>query len=76
MKITCKEATHICDKSQYKEASFWEILKLKIHHLSCKTCLKHAKRNSTLSKLCSNANLQVLDQETKEEMKKKINDQI
>ena len=30
MKINCDEATTICDKSQYKEAGFWEIIKLNI----------------------------------------------
>ena len=36
--INCDEATTICDKNQYKEASFWEKLKLGIHIFICKKC--------------------------------------
>lgn len=50
MKLTCNEATTICDKSQYNEATFWEIIKLKLHLLLCKKCGKYAKQNCILSK--------------------------
>ena len=76
MKISCEEAGHICDKSQYKEASFWEIIKLKLHHFYCKACLKHARRNSKLTKLCNSANIQVLDKDLKEQMKKELEKQL
>ena len=32
-KITCDEATTICDKSQYGKATILEIIKLKFHFL-------------------------------------------
>ena len=76
MKISCEEAGHICDKSQYKEASLWEIIKLKLHHAYCKACLKHSQRNSKLTKLCNSAKIQTLDVEVKEEMKKELNEQL
>ncbi|MET2986249.1 hypothetical protein [Aureibaculum conchae] len=50
--ISCDEATTICNKSQYKEASFWEIIKLKIHVFSCKICGRYSKQNATLTKVC------------------------
>ena len=50
MKITCDEATAICDKSQYKEASFFEILKLRVHLLLCKKCGLYSKQNAVMSK--------------------------
>ena len=49
--ITCDEATTICDKSQYKEASFIEILKLKWHFLQCKVCRLYAIHNKKMSLL-------------------------
>ena len=36
--ISCDEAVVICNKSQYKEASFSEKLKLKLHILFCSSC--------------------------------------
>ena len=49
MKLTCDEATAICDKSQYKEASFWEIIKLKVHLFLCKKCGLYSKQNKIMS---------------------------
>lgn len=72
MKISCEDAAHICTKSQYKEASFWEILKLRIHILYCKTCAKFSKRNKTLTSLCDNASLNTLSEKEKESMKKDL----
>ncbi|MDY7395696.1 hypothetical protein UMM65_10615 [Aureibaculum sp. 2210JD6-5] len=51
--ISCDEATAICNKSQYKEASFWEILKLRFHIFMCKTCGLYSKQNATLTKVCN-----------------------
>lgn len=50
-KITCDEATTICDKSQYKEASLLEILRLNWHFLQCKVCKLYTKHNTKLSLL-------------------------
>ena len=50
-KITCNDATTICDKSQYGEASFYEILKLKFHFIFCRICGKYSKQNAEMSKL-------------------------
>lgn len=50
MKLTCNQATTICDKSQYKEASFWELLKLNLHLFLCKKCGKYVKQNSIMTK--------------------------
>ncbi|MDF1516443.1 MAG: hypothetical protein RQ864_08320 [Lutibacter sp.] len=49
MKLTCDEATAICDKNQYKEASLWEKIKLGIHLFLCKKCGLYAKQNKIMS---------------------------
>lgn len=50
--ITCDEATTICTKNQYKEASFFEKIKLSIHILSCKICGLYSKQNTKLTQIC------------------------
>ena len=49
MKITCNEATEICDKSQYKEASLLEKIKLNVHLFLCKKCGLYSKQNKMMS---------------------------
>lgn len=54
LRITCDEATTICDKNQYGEATFMEVLKLQLHFLECKICPKYTKQNNLLTKLYKN----------------------
>lgn len=49
--IPCDEANHVCDKTQYKEATLWEKIKLNIHLLYCRACRKYTKNNTKLTKL-------------------------
>lgn len=49
--INCDEATAICDKSQYGEASLSEKISLNIHLLICRYCKKYTKQNSLMSNL-------------------------
>ena len=49
LKITCDQATTICDKNQYGEASIKELIKLNIHLIICRICIRYSKQNVTLS---------------------------
>lgn len=49
MKLTCDEATSICDKNQYKEATLWEKVRLGIHLFLCNKCGLYTKHNSIMS---------------------------
>ena len=51
LKITCDEATTICDKNQYGEASIKELFKLNLHFLRCRICARYTKQNSSLTRL-------------------------
>ncbi|WP_299059314.1 hypothetical protein [uncultured Polaribacter sp.] len=51
LKITCDQATTICDKNQYGEATIADKLKLMLHFLSCKICSLYTKQNNTLTKI-------------------------
>lgn len=72
MKISCEEASSICDKSQYKEAGFWDIVKLRVHLLYCKVCRGYSKKNSELTSLCDRAGLTMLSEDDKKKMKKDL----
>ena len=49
--IACEDAQHICDKSQYKESTLLEKIKLSIHLIFCRACQKYTVKNSKLTKL-------------------------
>jgi len=67
--ISCDEASHNCDKSQYNEASFWERLKLNIHLLYCKACRKYSNNNTKLSQVINHSKVDCLDIKDKQIMK-------
>ena len=50
MKLSCNEATKICDKNQYGEASLMEKIKLGFHLFLCKKCGTYSKQNIVLTK--------------------------
>lgn len=47
--ISCDEATLICDKSQYKEATLAEKLKLNGHFFQCKICRLYSNQNNRMT---------------------------
>ena len=51
--LSCDDAGHTCDKTQYKEATFWEKIKLNIHLVYCAACRKYTKNNTKLTQLIS-----------------------
>ena len=73
MMISCEKAATICNKAQYREATFFEILKLKFHVLICKTCAKFSKQNTAFTSLCEKANLRSLSEQDKLKMKQELN---
>lgn len=49
--INCDEATTICDKSQYGDATLWEKIQLNWHIVICGFCKKYTRQNSLMTKL-------------------------
>ena len=74
--MTCDQAEEISIKKQYKEVSFAERIKLKLHLIICKTCSDFSKKNAQLSLLCKKANLQNLSERDKSHMKQKLKEKI
>tara|TARA_R110000868_G_scaffold86347_8_gene242241 strand:- start:46078 stop:46305 length:228 start_codon:yes stop_codon:yes gene_type:complete len=70
--MSCEEAAIICNKAQYKEATFGEKLKLKLHVLFCETCSKFTRKNTELTELCQKAKLKSLTQKDKSQMQKEL----
>lgn len=81
MKVTCDEATAICDKNQYGEASFWEKMKLSLHILLCKKCGRYSKQNNIMTKCYEKQNHipqkeHCLNEEEKDVMKQEVLEKI
>lgn len=68
IKLECHEANHICDKNQYKEASFKEKLVLTLHLFYCRACRNYTSRNTKLTKLTKNPKVQTLDNSEKSKL--------
>lgn len=70
--ITCEEAKHICDKSQYGEATLWEKFKLNIRLSWCKITRAYTKRNRALTKTINSTKVECLKQQEQQQLKEKF----
>ena len=74
--LKCNEAVNVCDKRQYKEASFSDVVALKIHLLLCSLCRGYSKRNLKLTKSIKSAHLKKFPPAEKQEMKIRLQEEI
>lgn len=74
--MKCEDAGQVCDKNQYKEAYFWEKLKLKVHLLYCRTCREYTKKNDKLSIVFKKSNLKIISLHDKKNLKEQIRQEI
>lgn len=81
--IPCDEANHVCDKTQYSEASLLEKIKLSIHLIYCNACRNYTKNNGKLTKaingsinLGKSGNTDCLKQDDKELMKRSFEEAL
>ena len=70
--ISCEEAAIICNKTQYKEASFLEKIKLRFHLMMCKACAAFTRKNTQLTALCEKAQIRQLSEDEKRKMKSRL----
>lgn len=75
MKKLREKAKKICTKSQYGEATWWELLQLNVFLVFWKECSDFTEKNTKLTSLCKQANLHVISEEEKEAMKKELEKQ-
>lgn len=74
--INCEKAGLVCDKVQYKESSFIEKIRLRIHVLICGPCKVHIKRNVKLTELLKQANIQNMPEDEKQNLERLINEEL
>ena len=74
--MKCENANHVCDKNQYKEASFLERVKLTIHLIYCRACRKYSVRNNKLSNALKTSDLKSISQEDKSELKERLHQEM
>lgn len=79
--ISCDEATTICDKNQYGEASLSEKISLNIHLLICKFCKQYTKQNTLMTQIfgkhlnpCDGS--EKLSDEAKAELEKNLQEEL
>jgi len=72
----CEKANHVCDKTQYKEATLWEKVKLSIHLLYCKACRKYTNNNQKLTKVINKSEITCMDKKEKEVLKENLTEAI
>jgi hypothetical protein len=74
--INCTQAAETCNKAQYKEASNWQKLLMKIHHIACRICRIQSKKNGKLTEVIHKANLKTLPLEEKELIKTRLREEM
>ncbi len=74
--ISCDEAKHICDKTQYGEASSWEKIKLNIRLSWCRITRAYTKRNRKLTQSMEQADLKVLENNERDTMRQKFQEEL
>nr|WP_273569070.1 hypothetical protein [Maribacter sp. Hal144] len=70
--ISCEKAALICNKTQYREATFMEKMKLRLHLFMCKACAGFSSKNAQLTTLCEKAHLKGLSEKEKLKMKQEL----
>ncbi len=74
--ISCEEAKHICDKSQYGEATLWEKIKLNVRLSWCHITRAYSSGNNKLTKLIQESKIEAIEKDKKEEMQRKLQEEI
>jgi len=75
-KIDCHQGKMLCDKNQYKEASFWEKVKLNLYLIACSECRAYSAKNNKLTKVVNKKEVQTIGLSEKEELQKLLNEQM
>jgi len=74
--VKCEEANHSCDKNQYKEATFWEKVRLNIHLIYCAACRKYSSRNGKLSKAVRKGDVKMMPKTDKVQLKEQLRQEM
>ena len=74
MKVYREKAKELCTKSQYGEATWWELIQLNVFLILFKECAQFTAKNTKLTSLCEQADLKMISEEEKKAMKERLKD--
>ncbi|TXE07324.1 hypothetical protein ES711_11165 [Gelidibacter salicanalis] len=74
--ISKEDAFHICDKSQYKESTLWEKVKLMCRCIYCRSTRHYVSRNTKLTKVIKTSKLDCLQKHERQHLEAQLNKQL
>ncbi|MDY2587440.1 hypothetical protein [Winogradskyella aquimaris] len=74
--ISCEEAKHICDKSQYGESTFWERFKLSIRLSWCHVTKSYSSKNNKLTHSIKQAEVDCLKNDERNKLKQQFEKEL
>ncbi|MCT4629827.1 hypothetical protein [Winogradskyella sp.] len=74
--ISCEEAKHICDKTQYGEATGWERIKLGLRLSWCKITRAYSNKNNKLTEVLENTEVNCLKNDERNTLKKQFEEEL
>ncbi len=74
--ISCEEAKHICDKTQYGESTGWERLKLGIRLSWCKFTKAYSKNNHKLTNVMKQGEVNCLKKDERNRLQEQFEKEL
>ncbi|WP_296386261.1 hypothetical protein [Winogradskyella sp.] len=74
--ISCDEAKHICDKTQYDEATGWERIKLGIRLSWCKFTKAYSQNNNKLTEVVEKAEVNCMKKDERDKLQDQFNKEL
>ncbi|MBJ7881887.1 hypothetical protein [Gelidibacter salicanalis] len=78
--ISKEDAFHICDKSQYKESTLWEKVKLMFRCIYCRNTRFYVSRNTKLTEAIKTSRLDCLKEHERQmleaQLKKHLKNEV
>lgn len=74
--ISCEDAKHICDKSQYNEATLWEKIKLNIRYIWCHITRAYVNKNKQLTKSIKKSKVTCLNQKERHTLNEQFQQEL
>jgi len=76
IKTACHNANHVCDKTQYKEATLLEKIKLTLHLIYCRACRKYTSNNQKLTKVVKKSKVECMNSKEKKSLETNLTEAI
>ena len=74
--MKCENANHVCDKKQYREATFFERIKLTLHLIYCSACRRYSANNNKLTKALNKSGFKTLASKDKLILKQRLREEM